>query len=1050
MRRRIRVLLLLLVVGVLCWLGLRWLQRLPGQFSNELVTDLYNCTLTLTPAAGAPAESTVRLTLEWEGWRDCTQVLISPAWLQVISTVHGREQRSERVPSGVQPGSEYHLTVMRRGEWLGLLHDGVLIYHGQMPHPPGVKAAIVAEKTWTVEEASIEKLEPVVFADNFMRTAEAQGNWTTVSGAWKLQSAWDNDPRGNSDRFTNNMYAQNPFSWVGHATTAPAVCTTGRASWEDYTLSVSVQPRDGAVGALVNLSDPQNGLLVRWSAANDHTPDGGQVMLYKLVGGKRTVLARSPGGYLPGQWYRLAVVSALQGVRVLIDGQERLAVPNLLPWRGGIGLYAEGKHGAVFDDLTAYGRTLNVDLIDETQQFRLSQRILDDKEMQKWAKDWEPIPGGYCHQRSFFGDHRLIVHVTPEKGMGELTMLLNGDGADFSRGYRAVVARGFDGKASYTIFRDGKRLATEKGHPMNDDEEYTLRFWHEGDRLWLEQDGVTVASARDSHGLTGTRAAYSVNGSFAKEHSAVVIGRNVLDYQFTDAPVDWVPEGNWAPSVRWACDARWSFLGGWSHGDAVLWHKQRFTGDQSFEVYVAPLMEYPRARVRYGERYCGMGLAICGDGHDPRSGYAAIYGAPDEQGNLNKRTVLLRRGVVVASINLFLPPKDEVHKQWSHLELKKAGNAVEFWVDGKRELEFTDPQPIDGGVPGIWTTDNGLSVARARLYFANPPQPRTDTQLTLDAPAYPEWCNVGSAVALNFPNACASSGNPVRLQVTPRGVPAGEGAPAVNALRVTLAPRKVGTHWYEVTATDGITRSPGVHFLFPAFNPALRRDDSHAVVLYHFDEGQGRRVHDRGHGGTPADILIPSGAATRWQSGQGLSLLKPIMLKTAGNVRKLNAIAQQHAGSIECWLSYATLYPPTKDPIFWEGNVVSWENLTGQRNFSFGFHSFNLEIAAIAGADLQKFNPATCWTPYNHLGLQHQVVAWDGHYTYFYVNGKLVDTRHYKWQVELWQPDMPLTFGNEPNGLRPFLGTYYLLAIHDCTLSANQVLRHYQAGPSAR
>ncbi len=327
---------------------------------------------------------------------------------------------------------------------------------------------------------------------------------------------------------------------------------------------------------------------------------------------------------------------------------------------------------------------------------------------------------------------------------------------------------------------------------MTDDDEYTLRFWRQGDQLWLEQDGVTVVSAQERRRLPDTRAAYRADGCFAEDAHAVVLCRNVLDYPFTEAPVDWLGEGVWAPTMRWACDPRWSFLGGWSHGDAVLWHKQRFTGDQTFEAYVAPMMEYPRARVRYGERYCDMCITICGDGHNPRSGYAAIYGAPDEQGHLNRRTVLLRNGVVVASVNLFLPPKDEVHKQWSHLEMNKHGSYIEFFIDGQRMLNYTDPHPIDGGVPALWTTDNGLTIARARLYFANPPQPRRDDWLTINAPDYPEWGNVGSPLTLHFPDACAASGKPVALRVTARGVPAGEAAPRIHGHAVTFTPAQGG------------------------------------------------------------------------------------------------------------------------------------------------------------------------------------------------------------------------------------------------------------------
>ncbi|MHB9134468.1 MAG: LamG-like jellyroll fold domain-containing protein [Armatimonadota bacterium] len=1054
MHRRIRWALVIVAIGILFFAWRHWGNRLPGEFSDEVGTARYDCTLTLLPARDLADSSTVRATLEWENRQSCTRLDISRHSIVITAIAPHQPKQNWLVVSEAIPGTPYKLTIMRRGGWLSLLRENQVLFHAAVPHPAGCKAGITAEKGWTIDDLRVQRLEAVSFADNFMRSSsEGTGAWTIRSGKWGLASAWEGDPRGNAHDFINVVFAQNPFAWRGHGT--PAICTTGSDAWEDYTLSAAVQPAArGAVGLLVNRQEDGTALLLRWSPVNDRGLKGGQLVLYRLAGKSRTVLASSPGGYLPGQWYRLSVITGVQEVRVVVDGRERLVAKNITPWRGGIGLYTEGKRGATFDDVTAYGHTLNTDLLAENGLRQLGERIREDKDMRKWANDWEAFSGAlnaYLHKGEFYGDSRLSVYMTPEGNRsGELCLVLNGNGQDLNTGYRAVIRRAYGGKVKYLLYAGTKQLQAQQGELLSADEEYALQLRHEGGRLQLDLDGATVASAPAPDGAPGRRIAYQATGCFAKSHEAVALGRNVLDYLFTDAPVDWVSEGAWASTVRWACDARWSFLSGWSHGDAVLWHKQRFAGDQSFDAVLAPKMEYPDARVLYAERYCRMGITICGDGHNPRTGYAAIFGAPDAAGNPNRRTVLLRQGVVVAEIGLFLPPKDEVHKQWSHLRLNKHGSTVELWVDQRQVLTYTDPHPIDSGVPAVWTTDNGLSLARARLQFARAPQPRTDDQLFLDAPAAPAWQNTGTPLTLGFPNSCSSTRQPVRLQVVPRETPPGESSPVVGGRQVTFTPRKVGVHWYRISATDGTNRSPSYHLLLPVFNPSLGRDNSHALVLYYFDEGRGQRVKDHGSTTPPLDLHITDERAVRWQTGRGLALQRPTLLKSSAGARKLQTIASQRACTIECWVSFATLYPPTTPPVFWEGNLCSWGNGAAGRNLSFGFHSFSLVVGAIPGSDLQKFNGRNCWTPHNHIGLQHQVITWTGSSTRFYVNGRKVDEKPYQWQPETWNPDLPLLLGNEPDMQRPFLGTYYLLAIHDNALSDAQVLRHYQAGPSAK
>ncbi len=106
-------------------------------------------------------------------------------------------------------------------------------------------------KGWTVRTSPRRALDPVSFADDFMRTADTPGAWRSERGHWRLQTAWDEDPHGNAvDHFQDMRLAQNPvFLATGSRKTAPALCTTGNTSWEDYTFTAAVRP--GTHGAVV-------------------------------------------------------------------------------------------------------------------------------------------------------------------------------------------------------------------------------------------------------------------------------------------------------------------------------------------------------------------------------------------------------------------------------------------------------------------------------------------------------------------------------------------------------------------------------------------------------------------------------------------------------------------------------------------------------------------------------------------------------------------------------------------------------------------------------
>lgn len=1067
-------------------LGLSFaIAAVPGLFSDELDTPLYDCSIELAFNAGVSGNNLAQLTFEAGDGKDFARLTMTRKTLLLEAYQHGKRAFHTEIASAITPGdATYALNLMRRGDQLALLHGEEMLFRGKVPRAAGNEAGLLTETGCSVKSARVQRLEPVNFADNFMRTQqEDQANslWSIVNGEWGLQSAWDTDPHGNSNRFTyaQSGYAQNPFSWRGTPTDGAAFCVTGKPYWEDYTFSAAVRPAaDGAVGIAANMVDARNGLLVRWTPANDRSSRGNTLALYKLVDGEQALLGKSRGGYLPGQWYKLSIVSDLEGIAVQVDGEERLSVKNVTPWRGGVGLYIEGKNSAVFDDITVYGRTLNKDLITENLLSTITDRIRnDEKGMQEWAtlrSDWtlsqmspgDPTYGketGF-HRLDFYGDHRLSATVVPRiSKSGKLILCLCGNGRDLTSGYRAVVEHGMTQppKTTYTLYRDTAVVATKTLNPLDAGTEYTMRLARIGNTLQLEQDGDVVLSFTDPKPLAGQRPAYYAEGNLAPVRKALVISANMLDYLFADAPTDWTTEGVWQPTTRWSCSPNWSFLAGYSRGNAILWHKKRFTGDQTFEAFVGLKMEYPREREIYDVRYRNFSITFCSDGHNPLTGYTGIFGAPDETGTPNRRSVLYRNGVEVGSAFITVPGRGTAHRQWFDLMLKKRGNVVEFWIEGQPAISYTDKEPITGGVPGVWTSDSCISMARARVLFANPPEPRHDPTVILDTPWYPEWANVGQPTSLDFPESWSTTGWPVNLKVETKLTPetpeaadpkasAADNKAAnivVDGLHVTATPLIAGEHWYSITATDGENTSPPFHLSYRAFTPSLKRDDSHALVLYRFDEGAGDTIHDSSKIAPPVNITIPPDAVTRWVPGQGLTqqgITQPLMSATPAT--KLMGIAQTKQCTIEAWISTDTIYPPTG----WLGCIMAWEtNALDKRNFAIGQQSTSLLLAP-QNVPLNAGDNRCLIVPGFRTSLQHYVLTWDGTTTRSYINGVKLVERVIAWPTDTWTRDAPLLLGNQADSGRSYLGTYYLLAIHDRCLGDEEVKRNYLAGPSAK
>jgi hypothetical protein len=84
------------------------------------------------------------------------------------------------------------------------------------------------------------------------------------------------------------------------------------------------------------------------------------------------------------------------------------------------------------------------------------------------------------------------------------------------------------------------------------------------------------------------------------------------------------------------------------------------------------------------------------------------------------------------------------------------------------------------------------------------------------------------------------------------------------------------------------------------------------------------------------------------------------------------------------------------------------------------------------------------------MSLHHIVFTWDGFATNVYVDAKFQGKLFLPWGSNAWKAEgAALILGNNARHVEPFIGTYYLVAIHDRCFSSEDIRHNFLAGPSA-
>jgi hypothetical protein len=331
----------------------------------------------------------------------------------------------------------------------------------------------------------------------------------------------------------------------------------------------------------------------------------------------------------------------------------------------------------------------------------------------------QPTPTGsviFCNRHAP-NDAAVKADFIYTKLTGDLGVILHGVREDPSLGYRLVL-EGKD-ERHLNLYKARARVASVKVNDLP--EESSMELWRSGEHIlgWL--NGRLLLQHKDPTPPEGEEVglfAARYGGEFVKVKITSLNYRGKKHFYLFERPTpDWLPVGGTFEvhgGISCLRSSHWLAMKG-HESPALMWHKRKLSGNSSISYQA---MEHS---VWYGwnqspshihTAYINIGLTLCADKPDVRSGYTCIINGWNMQ-----RSLLLRNGKVVAS----LTHDESFPVQWvgSHAPLSPRTSVVRMTVtngevvariNGIPILRYKDPKPLEEGRAGIWCWDAKINV----------------------------------------------------------------------------------------------------------------------------------------------------------------------------------------------------------------------------------------------------------------------------------------------------------------------------------------------------
>jgi hypothetical protein len=673
---------------------------------------------------------------------------VAPARLELVKRVAGKDKIVATATVPARTDNWYRLSLAAAGSVARVSVDGRVVVSARDRELTGGCIGLMA---WDDGPASFDDVDVHSIAAVRPDLAEPASAFDEEAGGQWTQS-------GDLGDCT--------FAGRSHVPGEAARRLFGSRRWSPASLEarLDLTPSTAEAGLLFAETGPQNSWALDWRAGA-----GGELVLSRTAGPVTQEVARVRCLLRMPASHHLRVDLGEEGiVRGYVNGELELRAVVTNDLSGRVGLLAVSPDDVRFGDV----RMNHVTSRDWERPVKVGV-FADDPYMQGWASPrhaWIPVENGvtnatrlYRHKGDFYG--AFSVRGPLSDG---LSFVFGRDSVSLGHGYEVRFA--FDGgvsnrTAAATLTRDGavlketrfepgerrviegEQVVDEKLGPMPlPAETVSHGIWgvhREGRYIWVEACGRELFSHREQAPLTGRELGLAVREPL--DFACVEVKRDrVKDYQFERATADWQTVGKWEVTNRFSCDPRWSHMNGRSRGVAALWNKLAFEGDYTLEYYAGMRMrqgDMLDVSSVYYPRVGDINVALCADGSSLFSGYNVIIAAWDKWWS-ERWTQFRRRGDVVAKIDREFVPRTRdkkpvtrpiegewdpggrpVHGAWYFVKVRKTGGRFDVWFDNTPVFSYEDSEPLPGNRLALWTQDNSIVVARARIAYRSKPLP---------------------------------------------------------------------------------------------------------------------------------------------------------------------------------------------------------------------------------------------------------------------------------------------------------------------------------------
>lgn len=535
------------------------------------------------------------------------------------------------------------------------------------------------------------------------------GLWQPVEGRWLEQT----DAEGPTNRGLLALPS------------GTGLAVTGATSWDNYRVTALCKAaRGGAIGVVCSYQDPRNYLLLRWGDSGAPSAYRNKLQLVRVSDGQEQVLGAVNVAFKRDLWHQLSLENQKGFIRARIGWKPVFEAfePDLTAGKAGI--LAAGQN-VVFDQV-------DVEQLPPERQVEFTERFTQDSYMTDWAQaagSWyvaeAPQRGGVIwHRGDFYGDCQLAVDSEQFGGPPRTIRLhLAGDRRRADSGYALVLVQ---------TEANSKKLAAEIQHrgqgvrqaELELGDSRAVRFARRGRFLLGYVDDRCVIGYYDtaSEPESGTCVGVSGRGPAIDLERIQATSEMSYDTTFHTAPVDWyIAKGVWETINRWKCSPEWSFFGGHNDLHPLIWSKDDYVGAIEVEAYMGIKMDLPGPpNYSHPSDLC---ITVHGDGKEVLSGTSFLFATRNNAGSslfVNGKEIA-RNDSPEARFRVTGWDQEtqgnKFHRHWFHVVLRKAEGKITCTVDGATIFDLPDPAPGGQGKVAIYSINNGVMVARLKIWY---------------------------------------------------------------------------------------------------------------------------------------------------------------------------------------------------------------------------------------------------------------------------------------------------------------------------------------------